>query len=100
MAQNPRLTETEYGVAAQQQPGTPDTPTPRTDAEIDARILPEARTGNTDRWEKTKVPSDTAYIGDIAAQARSNAQTRWPKERLPSDIAYDGDLADVATSGD
>ena len=32
-----------------------------TDADIDARILATARTGNTDRWAKNKLPSDINY---------------------------------------
>ena len=39
----------------------PTIPTPRTNAEIDGRILAPARTGNTSRWAKLKLPADTIY---------------------------------------
>ena len=39
----------------------PTIPTPRTNAEIDGRIISTARTGNTDRWPKSKLPNDTVY---------------------------------------
>ena len=39
----------------------PTIPTPRTNAEIDGRIISTARTGNTSRWAKNKLPSDTIY---------------------------------------
>ena len=39
----------------------PTIPTPRTNAEIDGRIISTARTGNTSRWAKLKLPADTIY---------------------------------------
>ena len=77
----------------------------RSTADIDARIATEARTGNTDRWDKAKVPSDTVYDADIAnfqtqtqvdarvvagtqAPARAGNTARWPKGKLPTDTAY------------
>ena len=50
----------------------PTIPTPRTNAEIDARIISTARTGNTGRWPKNKLPSDTAYGTIPAAQVPSD----------------------------
>ena len=72
----------------------PTIPTPRTNAEIDARVvagtLAEARAGNTGRWAKAKVPSDTVYtatqrftsadetkLDGIAAGAEVNVQSDW-----------------------
>ena len=55
----------------------PTIPAPRTNAEIDARIETTARAGNTGRWAKTKLPSDTAYgtIPAAASQAEAQAGT-------------------------
>ena len=74
-------------------------------ADVDARILAQARTGNTATWPKTKLPADTVYDADIAnfltqaqvdarvtagtqAPARAGNTARWPKNKLPSDTAY------------
>ena len=74
-------------------------------AEVDARVLAQARTGNTATWPKTKLPTDVVYDADIAgfltqaqvdarvtagtqAPARAGNTARWPKNKLPSDTAY------------
>ena len=74
-------------------------------AEVDARVLVQARTGNTATWPKTKLPTDVVYDADIAgfltqaqvdarvtagtqAPARAGNTARWPKNKLPSDTAY------------
>ena len=63
-----------------------------TQTEVDARILPTARTGNTDRWAKNKLPSDTSYT-EPATTAESGNTDRWAKNKLPTDTAYDADVA-------
>ena len=76
-----------------------------TDARVDARILPTARTANTDRWAKNKLPSDIFYGTpsggvDPAEWAKaSNPTGTAPKDRLPSDVVYDADLAGLSGSG-
>ena len=47
-------------------------PTIPGNTEIDARIISTARTGNTGRWPKNKLPSDTAYGTIPAAQVPSD----------------------------
>ena len=44
-----------------------------TQSQVDARILPRARTGDTGTWAKNKLPSDTVYSAAIA-NFRSEAQ--------------------------
>ena len=60
---------------------------------IDDRIEPEARAGNTDRWGKDKLPTDTAYgtipnnaaiDARIATFARQGATINIPDANLPT----------------
>ena len=55
---------------------TPTIPTPRTDSEIDARILEPARAGSATRWPANKVQTLAALGGVTSAQAVTIADTR------------------------
>ena len=55
---------------------TPTIPTPRTDGEIDSRILEPARAGSATRWPANKVQTLAALGGVTSAQAVTIADTR------------------------
>ena len=74
-------------------------------AQVDQRVqlgvADAAEEGNTDRWAKSKLPTDTAYgtirtnaeiDARIAKEAREGDTDRWAKDKLPSDTAYDADI--------
>ena len=83
-----------------------------TQAAVDNRIiagtLPQARAGNTARWAKSKLPTDTSYRTDaqvnaladgrvaalVAAAARvANATTRWALSKLPTSLLTDASIS-------
>ena len=84
------------------------------DARITALVDDKAETGNTGRWGKNKLPTDTVYTADlptvpdvsnfltqsevdarILIPARIGDTSRWDKSKLPSDTVYTADLPTV-----
>ena len=87
------------------------------DARVTAGVIDTAATGNTDRWAKTKLPSDTAYDADLTGflnqaevdsrvqvgvidQAETGNTDRWAKNKLPSDTVYDADISGFLNQSD
>ena len=75
----------------------------RTDADIDARIIAEARAGSAARWPKNKLPSDVAYgtipsnadiDARILSQARHGSADRWPASKLPQALLTNAAIDD------
>ena len=90
-----------------------------TTGNVDARINPIARVGNTDRWPTNKLNTDvvltaelTAAIAGFLSQTQVDARVtalvnalalssntgRWGKTRLPTDAVYDADIANFRTA--